>query len=709
MEPFAAPGVAAYDARVLRALLLLAVVGCSSKSATPSAPAPASDLTLRIRIAYAEARRGDGLAELRDLATSGDKHERLLALRGLGRIGGTSALAALRAALADRDRDIVAAAAAAIGLAASLDEEVPADVVTALVAAHRAHEHPAIVEALGRAGDAKVQPLLVTALAAGKVEAAIALGRHGRRTIAISNEARTALARATAAADVQLRYAATWALAREHITQFEAPEVASVNNALAARIADTSAEIRAQAISALARRKQVKAAAPAIEQALIDNDWRVVVEAIAALAPFDEHRAALVAVAARPAWHPQVRTKLLRTFIGKPIDANVRSILDELSVDLAERPFWLWLSGTTMFSNPDAHKGANKGPTWLKIESLSQWLATFGARDRSHLMLALLAEWAKTDAGALSDRRLAISAMLSHQDARVRATAIGALPYMWPAGDDRDHAHAISTVTAAIASKDPILAGSAIEAADALLERGVGDRPGLHAALVYRADGERDVELAASLYAIIGKRGIGEGAAACKQGVTGHPVLVKAAVTCLKKLGEPVPALADPPAAKPPFVDITQVIGRKLLWRARTAKGDVVIQLLPDVAPWAVATIVTLTRRGFYDGLEFHRVVPNFVVQGGDPTESGWGGPGFMIPAEPASTLDGEGFAAGGVGIADAGRDSGGSQWFVMHSRAPHLDGRYTWIGRVVEGANIANALVVGDEVQRATIELVEP
>jgi peptidyl-prolyl cis-trans isomerase B (cyclophilin B) len=113
-----------------------------------------------------------------------------------------------------------------------------------------------------------------------------------------------------------------------------------------------------------------------------------------------------------------------------------------------------------------------------------------------------------------------------------------------------------------------------------------------------------------------------------------------------------------------------------------------------------------LTKRGFYDGIEFHRVVGNFVVQGGDPTESGWGGPGFTLPAEPGSVLDGPGFVAGGVGIADAGRDSGGSQWFIMHSRAPHLDGRYTWIGSVISGRNSADALVIGDEVVKASIEL---
>jgi peptidyl-prolyl cis-trans isomerase B (cyclophilin B) len=147
------------------------------------------------------------------------------------------------------------------------------------------------------------------------------------------------------------------------------------------------------------------------------------------------------------------------------------------------------------------------------------------------------------------------------------------------------------------------------------------------------------------------------------------------------------------------------VIGKKLLWHLATTRGEIVIELRPDVAPWAVASIVTLTEKGFYDGIEFHRVVPDFVVQGGDPTQSGWGGPGYTLPAEPAASLDGAGFVTGGVGIADAGKDSGGSQWFIMHSHAPHLDGRYTWIGSVATGQKSADALLIGDRVEKATIE----
>jgi peptidyl-prolyl cis-trans isomerase B (cyclophilin B) len=158
--------------------------------------------------------------------------------------------------------------------------------------------------------------------------------------------------------------------------------------------------------------------------------------------------------------------------------------------------------------------------------------------------------------------------------------------------------------------------------------------------------------------------------------------------------------------ATPPPVDVATVIGKHVTWHVVTTTGELAIELRPDIAPWNVATIVALTQRGFYNGIEFHRVVPDFVVQGGDPTMSGVGGPGFTTPAEPATSLDGPGFTTGGIGIADAGRDSGGSQWFVMHSRAPHLDGRYTYIGEIVHGQSSADSLLIGDKIVKATVEI---
>jgi peptidyl-prolyl cis-trans isomerase B (cyclophilin B) len=261
-------------------------------------------------------------------------------------------------------------------------------------------------------------------------------------------------------------------------------------------------------------------------------------------------------------------------------------------------------------------------------------------------------------------------------------------------------------LVAALASRDLVVAGAAVDAAAAVYELiGSGDHAVLDAAVIARTASERDAELGAALLDLIGKRKLVAGVDACRAAAAGDPVRARAAAGCLTALGE-VPPTAPPATATAPPVDVSAVIGKVLHWRVTTTRGDIVIALHPDVAPWAVATIAALTRKGFYDGIAFHRVVPDFVVQGGDPTESGSGGPGFAIPAEPATLLDGIGYVAGGVGIADAGRDSGGSQWFIMHSRAPHLDGRYTQFGSVASGQKSADALLIGDRVVHAAIEV---
>ena len=655
------------------ALLLAIFVACSSPPA-PKQPTKIDDTAVRIRVAYAEARRGGGIAELTELAAKGAKHERVLALRGLGRIGGATAIEALRAALNDPDRDVVGAAAAAIGLAASLDDE-DLKITEALLAKA---DQPAVIEALGRAGDASAQPALAK-LVPTFPDAALALGRHGRRKLALTDEARAALI--AALANSKTRYEATYALAREHIDKPDAPHLAVTAAALAKLLDDQMPEVRAQAIAGIAKHKQVAAHAKAIEAKLIDPDWRVAIEAVRALAA-DDYRDAVVAAAVRTGpGREHVTDEVLRSLVGKQVTSEqLRSLVEGAE----DRVFWSTLLGVTT--------------------NIDETLRVAKAHAQRHIRLGLVAEWLKSKA-PIAGRRLALATLLSDADVRVRAAAMGTLATMWTDGDQRDHEMIVTTVVAAIASKDPILSGSAIEAADELYEHDE-THGALQSALVLRADGEKDVELATSLYGVIGKRAIGSGAAACKQGLDGHPVLAKAATECLKKLGEPAPAMTNPREAKPPFADITAVIGKRVTWKLTTSKGEIAIALRPDVAPWAVATIVMLTKRGYYDGLEFHRVVPNFVVQGGDPTESGWGGPGFMIPAEPGSVLDGPGFVAGGVGIADAGRDSGGSQWFVMHSRAAHLDGRYTWIGSVISGGKSADALLIGDEVAKASVTI---
>jgi cyclophilin family peptidyl-prolyl cis-trans isomerase/HEAT repeat protein len=132
-----------------------------------------------------------------------------------------------------------------------------------------------------------------------------------------------------------------------------------------------------------------------------------------------------------------------------------------------------------------------------------------------------------------------------------------------------------------------------------------------------------------------------------------------------------------------------------------TAKGEIEIELYFDSAPLTVLNFIELAGSGFYNGLSFHRVVPNFVIQGGDPRGDGWGGPNYFIRCEYST----EKYVRGTVGIATSGKDTGGSQFFITLSPQPHLDSRYTVFGQVRKGMEAADAVVKGDVIQKIIIQ----
>jgi cyclophilin family peptidyl-prolyl cis-trans isomerase len=135
--------------------------------------------------------------------------------------------------------------------------------------------------------------------------------------------------------------------------------------------------------------------------------------------------------------------------------------------------------------------------------------------------------------------------------------------------------------------------------------------------------------------------------------------------------------------------------------RLQTTQGDIRIRLFPEIAPATISGMDSLAAAGAYDGVAFHRVVQNFVIQGGDvETGLGWGGPDYTVPTE-ASSLK---YKRGMVGIASAGTDTEGSQYFIMHQAAPHLNGLYSIIGEVVEGMDVVDRIVVGDRVEKLSI-----
>jgi peptidyl-prolyl cis-trans isomerase B (cyclophilin B) len=133
-----------------------------------------------------------------------------------------------------------------------------------------------------------------------------------------------------------------------------------------------------------------------------------------------------------------------------------------------------------------------------------------------------------------------------------------------------------------------------------------------------------------------------------------------------------------------------------------TDRGPIKVELYPDQAPLTVASFVNLARRGFYDGLNFHRVIPDFMVQGGCPEGSGRGGPGYKFEDEANNGVRHE---RGVLSMANAGPNTNGSQFFITHVATPWLDGKHTVFGKVVEGLDVVDKVAQGDLIRSVRIE----
>jgi peptidyl-prolyl cis-trans isomerase B (cyclophilin B) len=135
----------------------------------------------------------------------------------------------------------------------------------------------------------------------------------------------------------------------------------------------------------------------------------------------------------------------------------------------------------------------------------------------------------------------------------------------------------------------------------------------------------------------------------------------------------------------------------------RTNKGNVVLELYPEHAPKTVNNFVFLANQGYYDGVSFHRVIPGFVVQGGDPTGTGRGGPGYQFEDETkGNPLEHETKV---ISMANAGPNTNGSQFFITLEPQPHLNGKHTVFGKVVEGAEVVDRIDQGDTMNEVTAE----
>ncbi len=148
---------------------------------------------------------------------------------------------------------------------------------------------------------------------------------------------------------------------------------------------------------------------------------------------------------------------------------------------------------------------------------------------------------------------------------------------------------------------------------------------------------------------------------------------------------------------------MTTNAGSGLVAVFETSKGQIRIELFAEDAPLTVANFVNLAQRGFYNGLKFHRVIANFMIQGGDPTGTGRGGPGYEFGDEfsPHRRHD----TAGVLSMANAGPGTNGSQFFITHGPTPHLDGKHSVFGRVVSGQDVVDAIAQNDVMTTVAIE----
>ncbi len=146
----------------------------------------------------------------------------------------------------------------------------------------------------------------------------------------------------------------------------------------------------------------------------------------------------------------------------------------------------------------------------------------------------------------------------------------------------------------------------------------------------------------------------------------------------------------------------TQISKKLPKIQIQTERGNITIEMFEDEAPNTVANMISLIEKGYYDGLNFHRVIPDFMIQGGCPQGTGTGGPGYDFDDECAP--DRRHDSAGVLSMANAGPGTNGSQFFITHGPTPHLDGKHTVFGKVTEGQEVVDEIKQGDVMQTVVV-----
>ena len=653
-------------------------------AAQPMPERPSDDLLTRPALQTVVAAQIDRDGEaLRDRLNADDADVRARAAFALASVQDTSAIPGLLSLLRESIPFVQIDAALALGQMppASVPD---APLLRTLGFTRDAQVQRRLIEALGKTGTDSSLRRLVRLRPPQAAELALAVARYGMRGVTDSTATRWLLERLRAD-DPWTRRNAAYALGRvEALAAGRADTIRAVLN-------DTAPDDPAamHLLRALGTTGDAADAPRLADWLRTAPDWRTRVEAargLSALSPADESRSALVA--ALNDGHPLVARTAAETLAG----------LDWSPNRVAAVGAWL-----------DAHPRR-----WRVAAPLLLGLARNG---RSERVLNTVGRWrterspvayaAALPALAPIDAPRAdslLGAALRSDDVRVGAAGVQALTTRWERTRPSTAKATLERLSTAVRRGDPALLyhGAPALADSAFASMGAADT----LAATYRTLATPDdLEGMTAVLEALGTLG-GPTAEPILRDALDHPhhAIRNAAAQGLSEATDTTVTAAAKPLPETPSIDwnYLQALGPHPRLVLETNRGTVTIALDTEQAPQTVQAITRFAREGRYDGVPFHRVVPNFVVQGGDfARRDGFGGPGVFLRTEATRI----GHRRGTIGMASAGTDTEGSQFFVSHSMQPHLDGGYTAFGRVTDGMDVVDRLRAFDRIEDARVE----
>lgn len=618
-----------------------------------------------------------------------DPAVRARAAFALASVQDSSALPALQTLLNDEDTRVQADAAFAVG---QLDGQVPSYILLdALAAIEDTTAKRRLVEALGKKGDAaSLVPLVSWAWddSLHHTAATLAIGRYGLRDIH-APEAVDYLVKNLRSEDPTLRLHAAYYFGRARDTTAWAPLADSVRVVLDSLSLDDPAAMHL--LTGISRLGDPADTPRLLHWMASAEDWRTRVNAVRALsARTDEEgiRAALYDRLVDPSVHVAI------TAAGALNDGKAWSQKDaDLIKKWAQYNSYAW-----RITAPLLEGLAQQGETTFVLNELE-----LRRNSRNPLSYALsLAALAHLPHDVAFD--ILVNAA-RHQDNRIAYSALNTLKTRWETnrGPGARRSAYFDVFAYGLRRKDQATVWVAARALSDSLFRSLGATAVLQD--VYeQLDPDEHLESMTTILSALGASGDPAAEPFLRREMThANPVINAAAGNAWGELTGAAPVL--PSGSLPPerTIDWTYLseLGPHPQWVLETEKGTITLVLNAEQAPLTVLALAQSTQDGKYNDVPFHRVVPNFVVQGGDfVRRDGFGGPPFNLRSEFTRIP----YVRGTAGMASSGKDTEGSQYFITHSMQPHLDGRYTAFGAVLNGQEIVDIMYEDDRVVRATI-----